>query len=132
MAIVTPTETAIGPGYGEGVLYTWVLTTADHTGKALGPEVLQGVDMCWHAYAGATWGSATVAAQGSNTDTEAHYGPVNDIIGGLAITFTADGQATKQQGQKPVYQRPKLTTPGTDASVTVTCTVRKTQLTRRG
>ena len=116
---VAHTEANTGDGYSGSILYTWVLTTANPTGAALGPEIAQMTDLCWHAIGGAGWGGATAAIQGSNTDTDANYGAMTNASGGAAITWTADG-APKQSIEKPAFVRPKLTTAGTAASVTVT------------
>jgi hypothetical protein len=128
MALVTPTQQDVGDGYGGGILFTWVLTTADHTGKALGAEIVQHSDMCWHAIG--TWGGATAAIEGSNTDTNANYGAMTNAAGGSAITWTADG-APKQSNEKPVFVRPRLSTVGVGASVTVTMLARRNQLARK-
>lgn len=128
MALVTPTSQAVD-GYGNAVLYTWVLTTADHTGVAIGPEVVQHTDLCWHA--SGTWGGATAAAQGSNTNTDGLFGPVKNAAGGSAITFTADAGSPANQIEKPMFVRPKLTTAGTGASVTVTLLARRNPFIRK-
>ena len=111
----------------DATLFTWVLTTADPTGTAVGPEVIQHVDMCWHAIG--TWGGATAAIQGSNRNTDAEFGAMTNASGGAAITWTADG-APKQQVEKPAFVRPKLTTAGPGASVTVTLLARRNPFTR--
>lgn len=129
MALVTPTSQDIGDGYGNTVLYTWVLTTADTTGVALGPEIVQHTDLCWHA--SGTWGGATAATQGSNTNTDALFGATKNAAGGSAITFTADAGSPANQLEKPLYVRPKLTTAGAGATVTVTLLVRRNQLVRK-
>lgn len=104
------------------VLYTWVLTTADPTGDAVGAEISQHTDLCWHATG--TWGGATAAIQGSNTNTDGLFGAVTNAAGAAAITWTADG-APKQQIEKPLFVRPKLTTVGVGATVTVTLFARR-------
>lgn len=124
MALVTPTITDIGDGRGGTKLITWVLTTADTTGVAVGPELGQHSDLCWQA--SGTWGGATAAVQGSNTDSDALFGAMTNASGGSAITWTSDG-APKQSIEKPAYVRPKLTTGGAGASVTVTLFARKSQ-----
>ena len=120
MAIVQYTEADVG---SDSTLYTWALTTDDHTGKALGPEVIQHVDLCWQAV-GDFGGTGVAAIQGSNTDTDANFGAMTNASGGSAITWSAAG-APKQQVEKPAYIRPKLTTPGTAAAVTVTLLARR-------
>jgi hypothetical protein len=125
---VAHTESNTGDGYSGSILYTWVLTTANPTGAAVGPEIAQHTDLCWQATG--TWGGATAAIQGSNTDVDANYGAVTNASGGAAITYTADG-APKQQIEKPAFVRPKLTTAGTAASVTVTLFARRNPFSRR-
>ncbi len=126
MAIVTPTQADKGDGYGGAILYTWVLTTADHTGAALGAEIIQHADLCWQA--SGTWGGATAAIEGSNNDSV--YGAMTNVSGGSAITWTADG-APKQQIERPVNVRPRLSTVGLGATVTVTLLARRNQLARK-
>lgn len=127
MAIVTPTQQNVGDGYSGGILYTWVLTSTDTTGKAVGPEISQHTDRCWQATG--TWGGATAAVQGSNTDTDALYAAISNASGGAAITWSADG-ACKNQIESALYVRPKLTTAGAGASVTVTLFARRNPFSR--
>lgn len=124
---VAHTEADTGDGYGGSRLYTWVLTTANPTGAALGPEAAQYTDLCWHATG--TWGGATAAIQGSNTDTDGLYGAMSNASGGAAITWTADG-APKQSIEKPAFVRPKLTTVGVGATVTVVLFARRNPFSR--
>ena len=124
MALVTPTITDVGDGRGGTKLVTWVLTTADTTGVAVGAELGQHSDLCWHAIG--TWGGATAAIQGSNVNTDAAFGAMTNASGGAAITWTADG-APKQSIEKPYFIRPKLTTAGAGATVTVYLFARKSQ-----
>lgn len=100
-------------------LVTWVLTTADPTGNAV--SFPQHADICWQAIG--TFGGATVAAQGSNTDVDADFCPMTNVSGGAAATFTALG--IKQTIERPLFVRPKLTTVGVGASITVTAMLRK-------
>lgn len=127
MALVTPTSSDLGDGYGNTRTYTWVLTSADTTGVAVGPELAQYTDLCWQATG--TWGGATAAIQGSNTNTDALYGAMTNVSGGAAITWTADG-APKQSIEKPAYVRPKLTTAGAGATVTVVLFARRNPIRR--
>ena len=130
MALVTPTVESVGDGYGNVVRVTWVLTTADHTGLAVGPELVQHADLCW-SFSG-TWGGATAAAQCANTNTDGLFGAATNASGGSAITATSDATGTpKQQVERPFYLRPKLTTAGTGASVTVVLCARRNQRTMR-
>lgn len=125
MAIVVPT--IVEHARGDTVIATWVLTTADTTGAALGEAFFQHADRCWHATG--TWGGATAAVQGSNTDTDAVYGAMTNASGGAAITWTVDG-APKQQLEGPLYVRPKLTTAGAGATVTVVMVGRRNRVAR--
>ena len=129
MATVTPTVTDLGDGYGHSKLITWALTSANETGVAVGPELAQHTDLCWHI-TGTNWGGATCAAQGSNTNTDGLFGAVTNVAGGAAITYTADA-GPKQQIEKPAYIRPKLTTIGTSAVVTVTLFARRNTVSHR-
>jgi hypothetical protein len=122
MAIVNPTFEYV-KGDPNLLQITWVLTTANTTGK--GWEYVDFADITWHAGAGATWGAATAAVQGSNRDTDAEYGSVKSSASGNAITWTADGDASAVGQERPRFLRPKLTTPGTAASVTVTAMARR-------
>lgn len=125
MAVVTPT--IVEHARGDTVIATWVLTTADTTGVALGEAFIQHADRCWHA--SGTWGGATAAIQGSNTDTDALYGALTNASGGAAITWTDDG-APKQSIENPLFVRPKLTTAGVGATVTVVLVARRNRMTR--
>lgn len=98
----------------EVIQVTWVLTTADPTGVAV--DFPQHRDRNWE-FSG-TWGGATAAAQGANTNTDSLFGAVSNANGGLAITATADG-VTKNQLESCRFVRPKLTTVGVGASITV-------------
>lgn len=119
MALVNPTTTKLSAD-PEVIVVSWALTTADHTGVAV--SFPQHADTCWHAIG--TWGGATAAVQGSNRDVDGEYGAISNASGGAAITWTADG-APKQAIERPMMMRPKLTTAGTAAAVTVTAVLRK-------
>ena len=125
MAVVTPT--IVGKARDDLVIATWVLTSTDTTGAALDEAYAQHADLCWHAIG--TWGGATAAIQGSNTNTDANFGAMTNASGGAAITWTADG-APKQSIERPLYIRPKLTTAGSGATVTVTLFARRNRITR--
>lgn len=105
----------------EVILFSWTLTSAAATGTAM--RFPQHADLTWHAIG--TWGGATAAVQGSNRDTDAEYGALTNVSGGAAVTWTADG-APKTTIERPLFCRPKLTTPGAGATVVVTCLARKT------
>lgn len=117
MALVTPTVVDVG---SEAALATWILTTADHTGIALGPEVTSRFrEVTWHARS-AAWGSATAAAEGSNEDTNAYYGASKSADGGGAIAFTADAGSAAVQTAVPAFVRARLSAVGAGATVYVT------------
>jgi len=120
MALVTPVRTLIDTDPG-CELWTWTLTSADHTGVAIRQPAY--ADTCWHVKG--DFGSTGVAAvQGSNTDVEADFGAVTNVSGGSAITWSAAG-APKQAIERPLFMRPKLTTVGTLATLVVTALIRK-------
>ena len=116
MAVISPTHADHG---SEAVIYTWVLTTADHTGAAIGPEVTSRFrEITWHARG--TWGGATAAAEGANENTSAYFGPSKSADGGAAITYTADAGTPAVQTAVPAYVRARLSVVGAGATVTVT------------
>lgn len=118
MATINPTFTRIN-GTDESLLWTWPsLLTATTDGAPI--EFAQHADLCWQAV-GANWGSATLTIQGSNDGT--NWFTLNKVAGSTATTFTADGGQTTIE--RPRYVRPKLTTAGTAADVTVTVHARK-------
>lgn len=117
MAAATPSR----PGDQFNVIqYTWTLTSADATGD--GVDLPDHPDKCWHVTG--TWGGATAAIQGSNTNSDALYGALTNAAGGSAITWTADG-APKNSIESSRYVRPKLTTAGAGATLTVVLIARK-------
>lgn len=111
MAIATVTRLSKEP---EVYLVTWPLTTADPTGDAV--SLPQCPDMCWQGQS-AAWGSATLAAQGSNFNVEADFGAMTNVNGGAAITQTA-AAAGKQSIEGPLFIRAKLTAVGSAAVIT--------------
>lgn len=102
MASFTRTETG-----GGGWLYTWNLTTADHTGDAV--EVPGGPDKTIQ-FVASTGGSATATIEGSNDGT--NYLSLTDPQGN-AISPTDD--AMELVVENPRYIRPRLSTVGTGA-----------------
>lgn len=119
MATVQPTWNRSVGGSGSADLVTWVLTTADVDGAPI--SLPEHADLCWQAIG--TWGGATLTLQGSNTTTDAQFMSLTNAAGGTAATFTADG--IKNTIETPIYKRPKLTTAGSGASVTVTLLIRR-------
>lgn len=92
----------------------WTLTTADPTGD--GVDLAQYRDRCWQSTG--TWGGATMAAQGSNTNTDALFGAVTNTNGGLAITETANS-VCKNSEESCQFSRAKLTAVGAGATIVV-------------
>lgn len=123
--MATPAAT-VSDQYGQddGLRAVWTLTTADHTGAALGPAQFQHADMCFQAVAaadGSTWGGATLAIEGSNDGT--NFFALTNASGGAAVTFTANGG--KQIIEKPFYVRPRLSAVGVGATVVITLAARR-------
>ena len=98
---------------------TWTLTTADPTGTAI--EMPEWADRTWTA--SGTFGGATVAVQGANENTDALFADLSNAAGATALTFTALG--CKACIELPLYARPKLTTVGAGATITVKVTMRR-------
>jgi len=122
MATVTPTVSRdVGERDGSVVLWTWALATANVDGFPL--EWSEWADRTFTA--SGTWGGATLSIEGSNDGT--NFFTLSNAAGGTAATFTADG--CKTIIETPRWARPKLTTAGSGATVTVTlCARRQTPL----
>lgn len=111
MATVTPTISRdVGERDGSSTMYTWALVTANVDGAPL--EHSEWADRTWTATG--TWGGATLSFEGSNDGT--NYITLTTAAGDAA-TLTADG--CKTITETPRYVRPKLTTAGVGAAVTV-------------
>ncbi len=111
MAVAVVTKMTSEP---EVYRVTWTLTSADPTGDAV--SLPQARDRCWQSTG--TWGGATMAAQGSNTNTDALFGAVTNANGGLAITETANS-VCKNSLESCEFVRAKLTAVGAGATVVV-------------
>lgn len=116
MATIQPTKLDVSND-GKVVLFTWVLTTADHTGA----------DVQWCNYdsrsalfSSSAWGGATAGIEGSN-DASAYIGLADPQ--GTAIAKTTNAVETVLENT--VYIRPRLTTVGVAATVTVSILLRK-------
>ncbi len=118
MATITPSLTKVG-GDDNAILFTWALTSADHTG--IGAEFIQHTDLCFQAV-GSNWGGAVAAAEGSNDGT--NWFALTNASGGAAITFSA-ADGGKQAIERPRYIRPRLSTVGTLAIVSLSLMARK-------
>jgi hypothetical protein len=91
-------------------LYTWTLTTADHTGDAL---TIPGAPDKSVQFAG-TWGGATAILEGSNNGT-VHVGLADPQ--GNAISKTSDTGALEAVLENTVTIRPRLSAVGVGATV---------------
>lgn len=108
----------VGSGDGSTVMFSWTLTTADHTG----------VGIEWSAYSDRTfvftagaWGGATVAIEGSNDGT--NWVLLSDAAGAADATATANKAMTIVELTR--YVRPRLSTPGTGATVDASALLRR-------
>lgn len=95
---------------GRSHLYGWALTTADHTGDSGSNP---GASDRTIQFAG-TWGGATAVLEGSNDGV--NWGVLHDPTG-AELSFSANGIAVVLEN--PLYLRPRLSTPGAGASVSV-------------
>lgn len=107
--------------YGDGSVlqFAFTLTTADHTGSGI--PFPEWADVCASFYGGGTWGGATGAIEGSNDGS--NWMPLNKADGATAASTPADKMM--QIIERPMFIRPRLTTPGTAASVVVHLTLRR-------
>lgn len=100
---------------------TWILTTADPTGIAVGwPEY---GDRTWSVTASAV-GAATLEIQGSNNNVEAQFVALSNAAGGTALSYTAVPKCAATI-EAPRYCRPKLTAVGAGATWTITLIARR-------
>lgn len=124
MATITPAVlNAIGREDGSILMYTWILTTADVDGAPV--EWPEWADMTWVVGRNSdTFGGATCAIQGSNINShDGDFVNLDSASGGAAATATTLKSMTTIQN--PRYVRPKLTTAGTGATITVTLLLRR-------
>ena len=115
--MANPTITDIG-GDGSVKLFTYALTTADHTGTGL--EWAQWADRSV-TFTG-TWGGSTAGLEGSNDGTT--WIALADPQGS-AISKTANGIEAVLELTR--YVRPRLTVVGTGAAVTASILCRRAQ-----
>lgn len=112
-------------GTNDGSLFvaTWVLTSADTTGVAV--ELPEWADRTWQVgTSGDSFGATGVCSiQGCHTNVDADFATLSNAAGATAATFSAAGVKTVIELTR--YMRPKLTTPGTNASVTVILVARR-------
>jgi hypothetical protein len=99
--------------------FLWVLTTADHTGDAV-----INVDFADRTLtAVGTWGGATMTVEGSNDGT--NWMPLSDAAGAADATAATNKAMTVVELTR--FIRPRLTTPGSGATVTVVLLARNSQ-----
>lgn len=120
----SPTFTSqIGSCDGSVGMWTWLLTTADPTGDAV--EMPEWADRTWQfGKSGDTLGGSVMTVQGANTNTDADFFGLSNAAGAAALTFNAI-PSVKTVIELPRFMRPKLTTPGAGASVTVILVARR-------
>ncbi len=116
MATPSPVITDVS-GNGQVFKAVWTLTTADHTGVALGGKYAEFADRT--VYMLGTWGGATAALEGGDGST---YVALSDPQGN-AIAKTVD--AIEVVTEVPEFIRPRLSTAGTGATVVVTLIMRR-------
>ena len=117
MAIVNPTVTDVS-GDGSTFLISWNLTTADHTGAEIDASTYADRTAFFESVA---WGGSTAAVEGANVKTGAFIGLAD--VQGTAISKTANGVENIVELTRLI--RPRLTTVGTAAAVTVSMMVRR-------
>lgn len=117
MTTPAPVQTLPPPGKNL-VVWTWTLTTADHTGAALGPNFADFVDRSVQIEG--TFGGATCVLEGSNDGT--NYEPITDPQGN-AISKSA--AALEQMTEMTLSVRPRLSAVGAGATIVVTLCARR-------
>lgn len=116
-----PTKTVLVSGGDLSVVkYAWNLTTANPTGEAM--EDVEYSDRTWAMYG--TLGGAVCTIEGAGANAEANFGGLSNAAGGAALTISAITGA-KTVIEVPQYMRPKLTTVGVGADLTVVCIARR-------
>lgn len=108
----------VGPRDGSMKQISWALTTADPSGDSF--QFSDFADRTWQAKASA-WGGATLGFEGSYNGTD--WFPLSNLASGAAAALTGDGGLTTIE--VPQFCRPRLTTPGTSASVAVSVIMRR-------
>lgn len=116
MATVTPTVVDISRD-GSVFLISWALTTADNDGAPV-----DGIEWADRSviFQSIAWGGATAAVEGSNDKSV--YIPLADPQG-TAISKSAN--AIEAVLELTRYLRPRLTTVGTAAAITVSMIARR-------
>ena len=116
MATPAPVITDVS-GNGQAFKAVWTLTTADHTGVALGGKYAEFADRT--IYFLGTWNGATAAVEGGDGST---YVALTDPQGN-AVAKTADG--IEVVIEVPEFTRPRLSTVGSGATITATMILRR-------
>ena len=116
-----PTKTVLVSGADMSVVkYVWNLTTAAPTGEAM--EDVEYSDRTWAMYG--TLGGAVCTIEGAGTNVDANFGGLSNAAGAATLTMNATTGA-KTVIEAPQYMRPKLTTVGVGADLSVVCIARR-------
>ncbi len=107
----------VGSADGSIIKLSWPLTTANADGASF--QLPEFSEICFTATG--TWGGATFAVEGSNDGT--NWVALSNSAGGAAATATADKAITIVE--RPLHIRPKLTTAGSGAVITVIALARR-------
>lgn len=112
----------VGTYDSQMIQVTWLLTTADPIGA--GCEFPEWADQTWAVgITGDTLGGAVVSVMGGATQLDADFYTLSNAAGSTPATFNAFG--IKTTIENPRYLRPKLTTVGVGASITVILLMRR-------
>ena len=117
MATPAPVQVLPPPNPNLAV-WAWTLTTADHTGVALGPNFADFVDRSVQIEG--TFGGATVVLEGSNDGS--NYEPLTDPQGN-AISKSA--AALEQVTEVTMLVRARLSAVGVGATIVITICARR-------
>ena len=119
MASVTPSMTQDISTYDMSLKqWTWLLTTADADGLPV--QIPEWADMTWQAV-GFSASGAICSIEGSHDGT--NWFTLHNAAGSAVATLGANGMITIIE--LPRYMRPNLSTPGTNAEVTVILLARR-------
>lgn len=115
--MANPTYVGDISGDNSVICYEWALTTADPTGTGIGQ--VNYADRTFVAWG--TWGGATLTIEGSNDGTT--WVALSNAGSASRATATADAAITIVELTR--YVRPKLTTVGVGATITVSLAARR-------
>ena len=114
----------LGVADGSVQLWTWNLTTADPTGLAI--EIPEWADRTWQfGTAADTLGAAVGAIQGCNSNVDADFAPLSNAAGAGSLNALNALGMVRTVIELPRFMRPKLTTVGAGAIITVTVCIRR-------